>query len=81
MSPVEQLLPDHLQPAPEPSEEHRVLMAALSVLPAEMHQRILTDFILTSRKCDITRDYSPVRHMCESIFMTARLHSPPAQSA
>ncbi len=75
MSPVQQLLPDHLQPAAEPSDDREALSAALSLLPAEDHQRILTDFILTARRCDITRDYGPLRHLNDSLFVTARLHS------
>lgn len=75
MSPVQQLVPDHLQPEPTTSLEHDQLSAALSVLPPAEHQRILTDLVITARRCDITRDYAPVRHLCDSIFVTARLHS------
>lgn len=75
MPPVQQLLPEHLQTEPGSSEDRAVLTAALSMLPPEDHQRILTDMILTARRCDITRDYGPLRHLNDSLFVTARLHA------
>lgn len=76
MSPAaSQLLPEHMQPGTEQSEDRDVLAAALSVLPPDEHQRILTDFVLTARRCDITRDYEPLRHLSDSLFVTARLHT------
>lgn len=59
MLPVQRLLPEHLRTEPGPPEDREVLTAALSMLPPEEHQRILTDMILTARRCDITRDYGP----------------------
>ncbi len=75
MSPVQHLLPEDLQPACEGSPDRELLANALALLPHDQHQRILTEFVLTARRCDITRDYGPLRRLNDSLFVTARLHA------
>lgn len=76
MSPVEpQVLPPHLREDNAGTSDFDLLMVALESLPAATHQRILANFVITSRRCEITRDYGPLRHLTESLFATAALHA------
>lgn len=76
MSPVEQqVLPSHLRPEHTHASEFELMMAALATLPLETHQSILANFVVTSRRCEVTRDYGPLRHLTESLFATAALHA------
>ena len=68
------MLSEHLQHGHEPTEDRDLLSAALSRLPVAEHQRILTEFILTACSCEITRDYGSLRHLTDSLFVTAHLH-------
>lgn len=77
MAPVEQLLPEHLAPCDEQPDEHKILMAALSELPDETHQRILADFMVTARRCRETQDYAPLDHLTTSVYATALLRRNP----
>ncbi len=76
MPPVRHLLPDDVQqPGERDPADRNLLNHALAMLPQEEHQRILTDYVLTARRCDVTRDYAPLRRLNDSLFMTARLHA------
>ncbi len=48
--------------------------AAVAALPAEEHERLLAEIVLTTHRCSISRDYGPLRHLVDSFFATSWLH-------
>lgn len=77
MAPVEQLVHDHQEPCEDRREEYRDLMAALSELPNETHQRILADIVMTSRRCEESLDFGPLRKITTSLYATALMRRKP----
>jgi hypothetical protein len=74
---AERVLPEHLREDRAADPDFDLMMTALETLPEESHQRILAKFVVTARRCEVSRDYGPLRHLTESLFATAALHADP----
>lgn len=68
-------LPRHV--SDDQSAEALAVAAALSQVPIEAHQRIITNFVVTAHRCKLTRDYGPLDHLIDSLISTSDLHRDP----
>ncbi len=73
MPPTQHLLPEDVLVDHDHSADRELVDHVLDALPAHEYRRLLADFIVVARRCDITRDYSPLRRLSDSVFVTARL--------
>ncbi len=74
MPPVQHPLPEHLRTYDEVAPDREGVARAVAALPSEEYERLLTEVLLTAHRCNVTRDYAPLRHLVDSVFATSWLH-------